>query len=48
MVYVIFLTESTIGHIFTELDHVLGFIKTGKRHHRIEMWNKGQKRAMHW
>lgn len=47
MVYVIFLTESTIGHIFTELEHVLGFIKTNNRHHRIEMWSNGVKRGVH-
>lgn len=47
MVYVIFLTESAIGHVYTELEHVLAFIKSNAPHHKIEVWNKGQRRASH-
>lgn len=47
MVYIIYLTESAIGHVYTELEHVLQFLKRGKRHHRIEVWRNGEKRAEH-
>jgi hypothetical protein len=48
MVFIVYITESTVGHVFTELGHVLDYLNSGKRHHRIEMWNKGVRRAEHW
>jgi len=48
MVFIVYITETTVGHVFTELAHVLDYLKAGKRHHRIELWNKGEKRATHW
>jgi hypothetical protein len=48
MVFIIYVTETAIGHVFTELGHVLDYLKSGKRCRRIEMWNKGVRRAEHY
>jgi len=48
MVFIIYVTETAIVHVFTELGHVLDYLKSGNRHHHIEMWNKGVRRAEHY
>lgn len=47
MVFIVYLTETTVGHVFTELEHLIEFIKAGTRHHRVEIWNKGVRKALH-
>lgn len=47
MVYVIFLSDTVIARVYTELGHVLAFIKSGERHHKIEVWNNGERRGGH-
>lgn len=47
MIYIVFVTESVIGHVFHELEDLLGYMKSKKRHHRIEVWNKGKLSGLH-
>jgi hypothetical protein len=48
MVFIVYITDSIVGHVFTELGHVLDYIKSGRPHTRIEVWNKGVRRGLHW
>ena len=48
MVFIVYITESMIGHVFTELHQVLDYIKSNKPRARIEVWNKGDRRGAHW
>lgn len=48
MVFVVYITATAVGHVFTELNHVLEFLKSGVPHHRVEVWSNNRKRAEHW
>lgn len=47
MVYVIFMSDTVIGRVYTELEHVLAFIKSNAPHHKIEVWRNGERRGLH-
>lgn len=48
MIFIVWATESTIGHVFTELEQVLAHLKAGVRYHRVELWNKNCLRGLHY
>jgi hypothetical protein len=48
MVFIVWVTEHRIGHVFTELSQMLEHLKIGARHQRIEIWNKSQLRGVHY
>lgn len=48
MVFIVWATENAIEHVFTELQHVLDYIKTGARYDRVEVWNKNRLRGLHY